>query len=82
MEENTKCLNLVLSKSSLDDETIMEIVARLTMIEGRELAFLTCLQHPNIEEALKDVVVDDEIAFMDASEEYIKIVNEAIREIE
>lgn len=82
MEASTKCLNNALSKSSLDDESVIEIVARLSVIQSRELMFLTCLQHPKIDEALKDVVVDDEIAFMDASEDYIKTVNEVLMEIE
>lgn len=82
MESATSCLRDVLSKSSIDDETIIEIVGRLSVIESRELMFLTCLQHPNIEEALKDIVVDDEIEFMDASEQYIRTVVDVLKEIE
>lgn len=82
MESATNCLSNVLSKSSVDDETIIEIVGRLSVIESRELMFLICLQHQNIEEALKDVVVGDEIEFMEASEEYIETVAEILKEIE
>lgn len=82
MESSTTCLKNVLSKTSIDDETIIEIVGRLSVIESRELMFLTCLQHPNIEEALKDVVVDDEILFMEASEEYITAIVDILKEIE
>lgn len=82
MEAATSCLNNALGKSSLDDESVIEIVARLSVIQSRELLFLSCLQHPDIEEALKGVSVDDEIAFMDASDDYIKTINEVLMEIE
>lgn len=78
MESSTKCAVNLLSKDSIDSESVMEIIARLSIIESRMLMFLACLHQDDIEDAVADIVTEDEIAFMSAAEAYILDVNRAL----
>jgi hypothetical protein len=78
MESATHVANKVLSMDGVDDESIMAIVTRCSLIESRSLMFLSCLHDANMEQVLKEISVDDELLFMDASEEFIKDIGEML----
>lgn len=82
LESSTLCANRILASDSVDDESIMAIIARLSIIESRLLIFLSCLHDEFMEKAIKKMNVDDEILFMDAAEEFIKEVSEILKELE
>lgn len=78
MESSTNVVNRVLSIDGVDDESIMAIVTRCSLIESRSLMFLSCLNDAEMEKVLKDINIDDELLFMDASEEFIKDIGEML----
>jgi hypothetical protein len=78
MEASTKVANQVLSMDGVDDGAIIAIVSRCSLIESRSLMFLSCLHDEHMELALKEISVDDELLFMEASEEFIKDIGEML----
>jgi hypothetical protein len=81
MESSTNCVNRLLETSGVDADIVTGVIARCGVIEARSMLFLSCLNDPGMEKAIKDINVDHEMESIAASEDFLKEVDHLLDEV-
>lgn len=82
LKEQTELVKRILAVVDMDEDIVISVVARFSLIESRCLMLINCLHESSEHSKVDQLNFDHEMLFLDASEVFLGDIKMILKEVE